>query len=201
MSNNVRTQQVHTVNSRNDGFRVKTIVEQSKDGQNIAVRLDVDSLPVPPRRYLAEFCFVSRTDDFINLFFCEKKLFNDDMKTCLTIRFPIDELEDILPNIKNQSEGISDSDSYLLLDSSMKNEPEQNVKLTANLAFIAASGPEACIDFYHISAFSKQFLKVKQNELGVEPIVRVDLTTSILDKLVNTLYYFINIRKSEGVIK
>lgn len=200
MSHHVKNQQVHTVSSRNDGFRVKTIVEQSKDGQ-IAVRLDVDSLPVPPRRYLAEFCFVSRTDDFINLFFCEKKLFNDDMKTCLTIRFPIDELEDILPNIKSQSEGINDSDSYLLLDGSVKNEPEQNVKLTANLAFIAASGPEACIDFYHISAFSKQFLKVKQNELGVEPIVRVDLTTSTLDKLVNTLYYFINIRKSEGVIK
>lgn len=203
MSNHVKNQQVSATSSfsRNDGFKIKTNVEQSKDNQTFAVRLDVDSLPVPPRRYLAEFCFVSRSEEFINLFFCEKKLFNDEIKTCLTIRFPLDELEDILPNIKNQSDNLDEGNSNLLLDCNMRNEPEQHVKLTSNIAFIAASGPEACIDFYHVSAFSKQLLKVQQNELGVEPIVRVDLTTSTLDKLVNTLYYFINIKKQEGITK
>jgi len=203
LSNHFKNQQVSSAgsSSRNDGFKIRTNIEQSKDNQTFAVRLDVDSLPVPPRRYLAELCFVSRSEDFINLFFCEKKLFNDEIKTCLTIRFPLDELEDILPNINNQSDNLEDGDSNLLIDFNMRNEPDQHVKLTSNIAFIAVSGPEACIDFYHVSAFSKQLLKVQQNELGVEPIVRIDLTTSTLNKLVNTLYYFINIKKQEGFTK
>jgi hypothetical protein len=55
-------------------------------------------------------------------------------------------------------------------------EPAQTVAFDANVIAVAVSDEEACLDFYHTSAFSVLHAKTLR-KLAVEPVVRVTLRT------------------------
>jgi hypothetical protein len=65
---------------------------------------------------------------------------------------------------------------------SQATEPSQQnqaVSLFANLGIAAFAGDEACIDFYHISAFAAGLVQ-QARKVAVEPVVRIDLRSSLM---------------------
>jgi len=69
----------------------------------------------------------------------------------------------------------------------IEEEPEQTVTLFANMIGLAFAGREACMDFYHASAFSMH--QANQNrKMAVESVVRVILGSGLLLPLLDRLH-------------
>jgi hypothetical protein len=64
--------------------------------------------------------------------------------------------------------------------------PHQTANMVANFVAAAVSGYETCLDFYHASAFAMRNV-AHQNSLELEPVVRVDMRTSIFMSLVSEI--------------
>lgn len=57
-------------------------------------------------------------------------------------------------------------------------KPHHMANAIANICSVAVAGYETCLDFYHASAFAMRKAQ-SQTALDVEPVVRVDMRTSL----------------------
>lgn len=170
-------------------LKLPSSLDASKE--TVAFGLDISAAPVPQRRYAAEISDLRlQNGDLIFLF---GQLFpdTDEVDSILSIRMNpiagIQLLESIEGMKKPGLDGIAKSMRIEGRPLTKKfSKSAQMAKVVANLAAIAVSGFETCIDFYHASAFSmRQAATTKQ--LAVEPIVRVDIQTSVFISLVAEL--------------
>ncbi|EPF6052310.1 hypothetical protein ABTK95_04845 [Acinetobacter baumannii] len=183
----------HKSNNRIDGYQVEAVATPTQDENQFKFHLSVDDLPVPTRRYVSDYCFFESDVNFIKIFFCEKRFTSQDARTCLQIKIKKEAVRDFVNELYEADKIMADQDLKPLDLPRFESEPDQYVKLVSNVLFVSTDGSEACIDFYHISPFNKTALKNNRNfNLGVEPIVRVDLETKDLERLFKSLCNSVN---------
>ena len=161
------------------------------DGQTTAsLGIDLSSAPVPDRRYVADVVSVIHGKDVIKLLFGQEKI-SSGLRSLVIIhmaQFAVSSFVSAVLDMKKPTLAevmkISNIDVGLL--SSIPDEPEQTVAMMASVAAAAVSGQEACVDFYQISSFARLNVMASK-KISVEPVVRVELSTSLLVALVEKL--------------
>lgn len=178
---------------RNEGHSLPLVNMRSDPKTGSAVfGLDIQSAPVPQRRYTADLCFVTSNEFDIKLLFGQRMLFDEGpLDSALIIRMNPASIRDLVASVERMgSPNLSDISARLALPNEVLGEikvaPKQTVTVVANLVAIGISGYETCLDFYHASAFAIRAAS-ESNGLDVEPVVRVDLRTSSFIPLIEEL--------------
>jgi hypothetical protein len=147
------------------------------------VGLDVSKAPVPSRRYATELCTVDSDGRDMRIVFAQSAIFGDEIETALVVRMNPTAVVQFAESVINMVDPTLDELAGLVKVSrepllEIKSRPHQTVKVVANLISVAIAGHEACLDFYHASAFAVRKSE-GQNKLDVEPVVRVDIRTGL----------------------
>lgn len=166
------------------------VVTRSED--SVTFGLDMGSAPVPTRRYAADACSIDVRSGDVRFIFAQRGLTEEEFESALIVRLNplaarqfIDSMSEVKqPTIAELAKKVGESLRPL--------EPiaraRQMVSVLANLASVAVAGFEACIDFYHASAFAMRAVEVKgKNQLELEPVVRVELRTGLFLALLAAL--------------
>ncbi len=153
--------------------------------------IDLASAEVPERSYLAQACGAKYERYTVTIMLAQPKLDGGFRNLVLIAMTPssvaqfllsVDEmsnpsLKEIAEQIKIEPEPISQFPTT---------EPEQTATLPANMIAVAISGHDTCMDFYNANAFSQ--IKVRtSNQINLEPMVRVTLTTALFMALITVL--------------
>lgn len=160
-------------------------------GDTIRLGIDINSAPVPPRRYAADICSVVNGGKDVKIIFGQENLGEGPLESAIVIRlsyvavqwFVNSVAEMNSPSLEEILEGMNLDPEVL---STVNERPFQTANLVANFAAVGVSGFETCMDFYHASPFAMRALPGRNN-LEVEPVVRVDLRTSLFASLVTEL--------------
>lgn len=161
------------------------------DKKALTFGIDIASAPVPPRRYTAESAGMRTSNGDVRFLFGQHYLDEAALESMVSVRMnpiatkqllvSIDEMKD--PGLENIARIMGVSASPL---TEAFQRPQHMANMVANLAAIAVSGFETCIDFYHASAFAYGNVK-KSDRLEVEPVVRIDLQTSVFLSIVKRM--------------
>ena len=160
--------------------------------QAVTFSTDLSKAKVPDRRYAADVCAISRSQGFVKIMFGQERVDDDGWRTLLVIRMSDMAVERFLANTRTATNPTFDELAAAmnlapqpLSKAHEPSQPNQAAALVANLGLVAAASGEACIDFYHASAFAVAI--VTSQKLSVDPVVRVDLSASLLLGLLNGL--------------
>lgn len=155
---------------------------------------DLGGLPVPDRRYSADQAFIDYRDETFFVMFGQDRLDRRGLRNLLAVKMTPAAVDQFLQTLTHPAKGaLSDKSLEDVAASggiehsslgSFNEEPGDAVTLNANIVLAALSGREACMDFYYASPFSKAAM-FKSHQLAVDPIVRVDLRTSLLLGLID----------------
>jgi hypothetical protein len=161
------------------------------NGTTVTLGLDIASAPVPQRRYACEVCSVDFDGHELRLIFGQNSLGGGPLDTALVIRMSpmagrqfaesTDQMEN--PGLNAIAENVGITAESLV---QITVRPHQTANMVANFVAAAVSGYETCLDFYHASAFAMRNV-AHQNSLELEPVVRVDMRTSIFMSLVSEI--------------
>lgn len=140
------------------------------------------SLPVPDRRYSADTCYVSYLNETMYVLFGQARLDGKGLRNMLAVKMTPASVKLYLnsPNgvqtMENVAEPLGITAESL---PELENEPAETVTLAANIVMAGISGREGCMDFYYASPFSKS-VAAQAKKLAVDPVVRVDVRTSLM---------------------
>jgi hypothetical protein len=163
-------------------------IGQAHDGAN-RFKLDVTQAPVPQRRYSADTAFVVYGGTDVKFVFAQTCLFGDGFESALAVRVNPQAFADLVSSLRvAKAAELSRVADVLKIKpeglTEVKTRPVHTVNVVANVFGFAIAGHETCIDFYHANAFA-----IGKSEgatkLEVEPVVRVDLRTSLFMSLVS----------------
>lgn len=191
-----KTQSVAHPSSRTgEGFAldVQNKITPLPDGSSVtSYGIDLARAPVPGRRYAADLATVLYKNEYVKMIFSQEKisLSSTALRTMLVVHIAPEAAKEFLSKLQ----GISPSLDEIATQSNIKpeslfeieEEPEQTVAFAANMASAAIIGRESCLDFYHASAFVLANI-TKSKKAMVEPVVRVDLRTSLLISIRDSL--------------
>jgi len=163
----------------------RRLVPKTNGDTFVELGLRLDEAPVPERRYPADFAWVDIAEGLVRIMFGQRRISGKSLRSLVivamteeTARNFLSTCKDFTPKLRTYLERTSIPESTLDVQ---PEEPDQTVVLMANIVAIAHSGNEACIDFYHASARSlHDAISRSVNQLGVEPLVRIFLTGSLL---------------------
>jgi hypothetical protein len=145
------------------------------------IALDLGSAPVPDRRYVADAAHVTYSNSVVSLIFWQKKITSSEARSMVVVTIASAAVLQHLQNAEAQMNSLMKSvyanEGTL---EALPMEPLQTVCLAANIIASGWSGREACIDFYYASPFVLGMLP-KNGKFSAEPIVRVTLSTGILN--------------------
>ena len=158
------------------------------DGTTVSsIGVELGSAPVPERRYVCDVASVNRGEQGVQLLFAQAKVGSSALRSLLVVHVSgggvgqfLRAMEEMGPRMRSYLQRTQPHLRERLID--LPEEPQQTVALAANLIVASHSGQEACLDFYHASAFSFHAVKLGGN-LAVDPVVRVFLTTSLFDAI------------------
>jgi len=166
------------------------------NGHNgITFTTDLSKAKVPDRRYAADVCALTRSRGFVKIMFGQERVDEEGWRTLLVITMSDTSVERFLASTQ-----MATTPTFYELAANMNltpqplskarepSQPNQAAALVANLGLVAAANGEACIDFYHASAFA--VASVASQKLSVDPVVRVDLSAGLLLGLLNGLRDF-----------
>lgn len=159
------------------------MISEGPTGATAKFGLDITSAPVPQRRYAAELCSVQYVSNEVRFTFGQHGLGGGPLESALVIRMnPIaakgfaDSIAELAnPSIDEIAAGLDLVEEPL---GNIKERPNQVANMIANFVGVAVAGHETCLDFYHASAFAMRNA-VNRHTMEVEPVVRVDLRTSL----------------------
>lgn len=169
---------------------IRNIVPMSDGTSTTVVEISLANAPVPDRRYVADAATVIFSKGTVKLVFAQETI-TETLRSMLIIQMSTAGVRQFLSSLKK----MNNTDFDTLVKSlnieheelfTPENEPEQTVALAANMVATAISGNEACLDFYSASAFVMANLATS-NKVPVDPVVRVDLRTSLMVALVEKL--------------
>lgn len=177
-------------NHRSEGHAV-ALQKVSEDAATVTFGLDMSMAPVPQRRYAAELATVKCDGQDVKFIFGQSSLGGGAWDSALVIRMnPVSakQLSESVDHMGNPSLAqIAEMSGFMAESlSEIHEQPRQTAYMVANFAGIGVSGHETCIDLYHASAFAMRNLH-ESKALEVEPVVRVDIRTSIFMSLVSEL--------------
>lgn len=165
---------------------VKRIISRPDGTSMIEAQLNLRGVAVPERRYVADFAWVDRKNEAARLIFGQYNLTGSALRSlvCVTV-FP----EPFRQFLTSSKEFFASLSSFLSRNSiepaqisPLKDEPTQTVALVSNLISASFSGRESVLDFYHVSPAAIMKL-AERNDVVLDPVVRVDLATSLLGSL------------------
>lgn len=167
---------------RNEGYAVPVTHVVVPSGQPLQMAVNISEAPVPHRRYAAELCSLDYENFEMRVVFAQRGVFADDIDSALVIRMSKDAVVHFANNLLEMPASLDEVQAQLGISdeplSLIASRPSQTANVVANMVLTAVSGREACIDFYHASAFA--FRDAENREvLEVEPVVRVDLRSSL----------------------
>ncbi len=189
MSNSRRLaqlQQLHRLNRPGEGAAIGADRKQvaNADGTTgVLFTLNLNTAPVPDRRYVADIASVSASEHRLSLIFGQAKVVGAGARSLLVIEIAITfaaqivhMIQELIVNLRKYVEQYH-VPALQLVD--IKEEPSQTVSLAGNVVAIGYASRDACLDFYYVSPFA-----IKQAGAGgdfvAEPVVRVSLPTSLL---------------------
>ena len=167
-----------------------TVISRSE--ASISFGIDMGKAPVPSRRYAADACSVEFRNGELRFIFAQRSLDESEFESALVVRLNpmaahqfINSMREIKqPSISQLAERVGEVVRPLETISNSK----QMISVLANLASVAVAGFEACIDFYHASAFAMRSMDTSaRNELELEPVVRVEIRTGLFLALLAAL--------------
>lgn len=166
-------------------------------GRGQQMGLNMDTAPIPPRRYSADLCKLSFSGREAKLIFGQISVFDESLESALVIRMNPDAVMHFADSMRSMINPTLDEVAKILsLEdeslSTISSRPLQTVSMVANVVGIAVAGHETTLDFYHASAFAikkSQTPSLPDNgfTLEVEPVVRVDMRTSLFIAVVNEI--------------
>lgn len=170
--------------ARNEGHLID--VTHRRSGNDVVeVGFDISSAPVPPRHYVAEVCFVDVNDGHLRLVFGQRALgIGEELESAIVIRLSPHAAHNFVdlifgmthPGLEAIAATMNIAPTPLL---SSITRPVHVAHLAANMAAVGVSGYESCLDFYQTSPFAMKHIE-KKKQIGVEPVVRVNLSTGLL---------------------
>lgn len=174
-----------------EGDAIDVVVDHfvTADGTSVATfGFDPSRAPVPDRKYTADACSMLESRGTIKLLFAQEKIDGSGWRSVLVVQLSREATGRFLamldaiqgPSLAEIAEAAKIGCEALVTKPS---EPEQAIALSANLAVVALSGHEACLDFYQASPFAIGAV-LKSKKLAVDPVVRVDLRSSLLFGLI-----------------
>lgn len=190
MSNGLKSSRAHAITTFRPGEGVLVDMQMSSvtdvDGGGVAfMRGSFSNVPVPERRYSADICFVSYSDETVYVLFGQKRFDGEDLRNLLVVKMSPSAIRsylDTLAPVENGQTISSLSETmgiYPEMLPKFQNEPKESITLTANIIMAAVSGREGCMDFYYASPFSKAAAAANK-KLAVDPVVRIDIRTGLL---------------------
>lgn len=170
---------------------------RSVDGRAGLIQGDIHNLPVPNKRYAADICSIVSKNSVIKLLFAQEKIGPQALRNMIIVNITPRSVTELLKKIDDVKDisfaelaALSNIEAEALPQ--IEVEPAETASLNANLILVAASGTESCIDFFHSSAFSIAFAQ-QTSRLGIDPVVRVNIRTSLLMGLIEELRNLISI--------
>lgn len=163
---------------------LRPVVAREVSGSN-ATRMsaNVSAIPVPSKRYSADVCFVGFSHGTYKWLFAQEKFNSQELRTLIIVKMSAEATVRFLTSCDEASPTFDEfaEQTGIEVESLPKfgEEPKETVAFDANFALVALSGAEACVDFYHSSAFAVGASK-HTNKLALDPVVRVDLRSSLL---------------------
>jgi hypothetical protein len=153
--------------------------------------IDLSQAEVPDRSYVADACGARYQNETVDLMFAQPKLGGGLRSLALISMTPLAaaqllrSLEEMrAPGLASIAEQLHINEEPLL--DFPTTEPDQTAVLVANIAAVAVSGRETCMDFYHANAFS--YLQMNRtNNVTLEPVVRINTRTALLLSLVKKM--------------
>lgn len=176
-------------NHRYEGHPLRMQVDQTESSKGfISFGVDISDAPVPQRRYAAELCSIQQRNGQLKLIFAQASLDDAGLDSALVVRLNPGAAKRMLASIDEMdSPGVAEIARLMHIEpeplSDIHQRPQQMANVVANLAAIALSGYETCIDFYNASPFAMRDMQ-KTQELAVEPVVRVDIQTALFLSLI-----------------
>ncbi len=149
-----------------------------------AMEINLGQAAVPDRKYLADVSCVVHEDHELALLFGQKRLSGNKLRSLLIVRMPAPRVLMMLKTVSEmKSPTLAEVAKALAITTEhlppVPEEPDQTLALASNMAMLAFSGREACLDFYHSSPFAVAAAP-KAQKLAVEPVVRVEMRTGAL---------------------
>ncbi|MCA3051232.1 MAG: hypothetical protein ING60_16105 [Rhodocyclaceae bacterium] len=192
----MRTLIAQPSNPRNEGYALyvrQTDFKQSTgDAESKIFGLDFSEAPVPARRYAAEVASLEFEGFDWRFIFGQKSLDGEGLESALVLRMnPTAGLQfvNVLSDMNGPSLDVVVTAIGITPEklATFKTRPHQMANVVANFAAVAVSGYETCIDFYQASAFAMQKLAKNSKALEVEPVVRIDIRTSLFAALADKM--------------
>ena len=164
------------------------------DGKTIAqMGINLAAAQVPDRKYYADICGITSFRGTVKLMFGQERVNSTELRSLLVVQMSEDSVGRFLSTIdqvKNPTflEAAASATSKFELEplTTKITEPVQAIALPANLVFCGVSGTDACADFYQASPFAIGNV-MKSKRLALDPVVRVDLRTSLFLSLIEGL--------------
>jgi hypothetical protein len=171
----------------NEGTRVSVVLGQIASTSGLSLQtaaINLAQAPVPERKYVADAYGVNYSSGAVQLLFGQRRIGGSDLRSLLVIQMSPTGAARFLAT-SNQLAPLSLTDMAtqygIVAEKSFQisTEPSQTVALAAGLSLMAAAADEATIDFYQASAFALSAM-LHSSELALDPVVRIDLRTSLL---------------------
>jgi hypothetical protein len=157
----------------------------------LELNLDLGLAPVPEKRYVADIVGITYEIGVLQMLFGQRKIARDSaLRSLIVVQMTSTAVGQFIKTLGGFEPGmrkwLEDNDIRAEL-TQIEEEPEQTVTLFANMVGLAFAGREACMDYYHASAFSIH--QANQNrKMAVEPVVRVILGSGLLLPLIDKLH-------------
>lgn len=149
-------------------------------------RIDLKQAPVPQRRYATDIASVVYDGYDVKIIFAQKDLFGDELESALSIRVNLGGFMEMSAQLSAFLPELGKIEGVLRLKveglTPIRSRPRVTANLVSNISSSAISGHETCMDFYQVNAFAMAKAG-KSDKLEVEPVVRVEMRTSLFSAL------------------
>lgn len=166
----------------------KRIVPQVDGTTNLEISIDLTQAPIPERRYHADTASVVVRDESVLITFGQVRLTGPTLRSLVIVSMMSDGARQFLVNCKTFLPTIDAFIDHNAIPrkslQAVVEEPPHTVSVVANLVGAAQASKEASLDFYHLSPWSAQDLR-QRSTMPVDPIVRIDLSTSLLSAVLH----------------
>jgi hypothetical protein len=169
--------------ARREGYPVPMNLLSDNNKGTAEFGLDITKAPVPTRRYAADFCSVREDKGELRIIFGQYGFDESDIQSALIIRMSATAVRQFANSLSEMGTDLSDLTGPLnIIEEALSDnvpKPNQMANMMANICSVAVAGQEACLDFYHMSAFAIRKVEGGSSEMEVEPVVRVDMRSSL----------------------
>lgn len=158
----------------------------------VQLSIDITDLPAPNRSYSADAATVSFNGTDAIHFLFQQHTIGRKPRSMVAVKMYSDAVRrfyESCQSIRPTLEGFIERNKVAVPPlSPSTDEPAQSVSLVATLAQVSFAGFEAEVSFFHLSPYAVHMATRRdQTQVPVEPVVQVDLSTSMLVSVLKQL--------------